>query len=290
MLQALAGGLVVVGGAILIGALLPVRRLIRQLPEGSVRRRWHLLSALIKLVILGYLGYFASLWHHPMELHDLIVPVVFLLGACFVWLTTALSLQTAINIRRVSRLEQENLTDPLTGLHNRPYLERRLGEEFDRALRYNTPFSVLLIDIDHFKQLNDSHGHQVGDLALRHLSRLLLQSLRTSDLIARYGGEEFVVLAPNTDLGTAGGLAERLRQFVQNHGLAIGRDDRERRIVPMTVSIGVADSRRPLAAAGGLLALADQALSRAKAQGRNRVECAAPGEPADAKRPVCPHS
>jgi len=124
---------------------------------------------------------------------DLIVPSVFFFGAGFVWLTATLSLHTAIDIRRVTVLEHENITDPLIGIYNRRYLDRRLQEEFIRARRYSLPLSVLLLDIDHFKRVNDAYGHQVGDLVLSYLGKLLLSAIRATDIIARYGGEEILI-------------------------------------------------------------------------------------------------
>jgi len=281
---------VTLGAAILIAALLPVRRLIAQLPEGPVRRRWYLLATLIKLFILGYLGYFAILVQHDLELHDLIAPVVFLLGACFVWLTTALSLQTAGTIRRVSQLEQETMIDPLTGIFNRRCLERRMREEFDRFLRYNTPFSILLIDVDHFKKINDTYGHQTGDQVLCSLAKQLQHSLRTSDIVARYGGEEFLVLAPGTELEVGRGLAERLRQYTANHGLVLGNGAPQKLALHLTVSIGVADSRGGCLNHGDMIRRADQALYRAKIQGRNRVELGVPESPDNEQLQSCIHA
>jgi len=287
MLQALACSMAIVGAAILIGALLPVRRLIKQLPSGSVRRNWYTLAGLIKLFILGYLGYLATLWEHPLEKHDLLVPGVFLLGACFVWLTISLSLQTAIKVRRVTLLEQENITDPLTHIYNRRYLERRLHEEFDRAQRYSTPFSLLLIDIDHFKRINDSYGHQVGDRVLCHLSKQLQKSLRPSDIVARFGGEEFVILAPNTDLEVARGLGERLRQFIERHDLVLDPESSQTPGIKLTVSIGISDSQNGCRTPKELLHQADQALYHAKNQGRNRVAQASPQAPAPPQEVLC---
>jgi len=271
MKLAIACALVIVGAAILIGALLPVRRLIKQLPEGKVRRNWFVMAGLIKLFIFGYLGYLATLFRHPLELHDLLVPGVFFFGACFVWLTIALSLQTAIKIRRVTMLEQENITDPLTCIYNRRYLERRLNEEFDRAMRYNSPFSILLIDIDHFKSINDTYGHKAGDMALCYLSKQLQKTLRASDVVARFGGEEFVIMAPNTELEVAQGLAERLRQYIESRKLVIDDQDIPKLEINLTVSIGVADNRSGCRNYQEMLELADHSLYRAKKDGRNRV-------------------
>lgn len=271
MLNWLANGLVIAGVCILIGALLPVRRLIAQLPTGHVRRRWYALTGLIALFIAGYLGYAIAFWSRPATWLDLIVPGVFFFGAGFVWLTASLSLQTAADIRRVTLLERESITDPLLGIYNRRFLDRRLEEECARAQRYALPVSVLLIDIDHFKRINDTYGHPVGDLVLSFLGKLLLQAIRESDIAARYGGEEIAIIVPNTPLSSAAALAERLRQHVETHELVVTHDANQSQVVRITVSVGVAGLTQDATDGQQLIQAADEALYRAKQAGRNRV-------------------
>jgi len=165
------------------------------------------------------------------------------------------------------RFEVLATTDPLTGCLNRRALEESLGQELDRARRYEFPVTVLMIDLDRFKSVNDTRGHLVGDAVLRQVGELLRREARSVDLVARYGGEEFVVVLPNT--GSQGGLtfAERLRARIAGHDFSTGLEP-----LSLTVSIGVAT----FPAAGGesveaLLAAADQALYRAKHDGRNLV-------------------
>jgi diguanylate cyclase (GGDEF)-like protein len=284
----LASCLITVSAIILIFGLFPIRQVIKQLPEGVARRNWYILDLLIKLFIFGYLGYLTLLWQHAVEWHDLIVPVIFFLGACFVWMTTTLSLQTAKDIRRVFQLEQENITDPLTCIFNRRYIDRRLKEEMDRALRYETPFSVLMIDIDHFKRVNDTYGHQTGDMVLCYLAKLLKKSMRTSDIIARYGGEEFLIIAPATELGVAGELAVRLQNFIKYQSITIGDESEQILDIHLSVSIGVAESRQVVNCQDDIVAIADQALYKAKHTGRNRVVIASsPEQTASCATPVC---
>ena len=127
------------------------------------------------------------LWGQQTIWPELLIPGIFLFGAIFVWLTIRLSLQTAIDLRRIDLLEAENITDPLTMGYNRRYLDRRLDEEAARAKRYSLDLSVLMIDIDHFKRVNDRYGHQAGDVALYKLSSLLKAALRDLDVVSRYG-------------------------------------------------------------------------------------------------------
>jgi diguanylate cyclase (GGDEF)-like protein len=271
MLNVIANGLVIAGVCVLIGALLPVRNLITQLPSGQVRRCWYELTILIALLIIGYIIHTVTYWNRYSSWQDFIVPCIFLFGALFVWLTTSLSLQTAFDVRRVTLLEQESITDPLTGIYNRRYLDRRLKEEFGRARRYGMPLSVLLIDIDYFKQINDTHGHQAGDLLLSHLGKLLLKEIRDSDIAARYGGDELLILALNTTASASAVLAERLRQYIENHPLALTSDPAQQEDIRISVSIGVAGLSKEVTDSEKLVQFADEALYRAKQEGRNRV-------------------
>ena len=271
MISLLAQALVFGGTLILAWALVPIRGLIGQLPSGAVRNRWYVMTALIVLFLLGYVGYAAAFWNSHSILADLIVPGVFFFGACFVWLTGNLSLQTAMDVMRVGLLERETLTDPLTGVFNRRYLDRCLSQEVASARRYGLPFSVLLLDIDHFKQINDGHGHQVGDEVLASLAKIITGELRDPDVVARYGGEEFLVMAVNTPPSGAIDLAERLRKRIESHGFNLpGVPDAEGRICA-TVSIGVASLGDAIDSAEKLVHAADRNLYRAKYGGRNQV-------------------
>ncbi|MBK7947667.1 MAG: diguanylate cyclase [Deltaproteobacteria bacterium] len=162
-------------------------------------------------------------------------------------------------------LSQLSITDGLTKLHNHRYFQDHLTREIKRVSRTNSPLSLILIDIDDFKLLNDTHGHAAGDEVLITLATIMNESARESDLIARYGGEEFVILMPNTDLAGAVHLAEKIRMAVESTRLIIG--DRMKPTV-VTISLGVAlfkGNRREF------FAEADRALYRAKAAGKNCV-------------------
>ncbi len=165
------------------------------------------------------------------------------------------------------RAQEAALTDVLTGLRNRRYAIERLAQECASALRSDRPLSLLMIDIDHFKTINDRFGHAAGDSVLVEIARRLQATLRSSDIIARIGGEEFLVIAPDTPKAEAFKLAERLRQAVAARPVMVGQT-----ALTVTISIGVADQ-----AASGcqntdqLLNAADAALYAAKAAGRNRV-------------------
>jgi diguanylate cyclase (GGDEF)-like protein len=270
---AIITNMLIFAGACLLGvSLFPIRRLVSQLPEGgSLRRKWNILSALILLFIFGYISYIIVYWDRSNEDINLVVPVVFFFGAVFVLLVGTLALQTALDIKQISTLKYETITDPLMGVHNRRYLDLRLTEEIERAHRYNFQLSMLLLDIDHFKDVNDTYGHYIGDLVLKSLGNLLLKNVRKTDIVARYGGEEIAVIAPHTSVHTAADLAERLRQTVETSIMVPADEQEDRQTVTVSVSIGVAGLDRQIVDKQSLIERTDEALYKAKQKGRNRV-------------------
>jgi diguanylate cyclase (GGDEF)-like protein len=265
--------LIVLSIIILIASLRPVRRLIALVPNSMLRNSWRGLLGMILLFIVGFAIYGILFWHHHLfnEIHDHVVPLVFLSGSLFVWFTTTLFLRTTTDLRRMALLEEENITDALTGIYNRRYLDRRLANEVARAKRYGRPLSVLMIDIDHFKRVNDLHGHHAGDLALSYLGKLLLDAVRSPDVVARYGGEEIVIVAPDSVEHEATRLAERLRERVAEHELILSSEGGGQKSVRLTISIGVAELSREIKTGNELIDCADKALYAAKEHGRNRV-------------------
>jgi diguanylate cyclase (GGDEF)-like protein len=165
------------------------------------------------------------------------------------------------------QLEQLAVTDALTSLHNRRYLVQELEREFKRSKRYNHVCGVLLLDIDHFKKVNDTFGHPVGDRVLTLVSDVLKSAVRTTDVVGRFGGEEFMILAPETGLDALALIAERIRSHVAERSVAA-----QPGLPAVTVSIGAATSdHRDAASSDALVRLADEALYQAKREGRNRV-------------------
>ena len=166
------------------------------------------------------------------------------------------------------RLEALATTDPLTRMLNRRALLDRLTAECDRARRYDSSLALLLVDIDHFKEINDTAGHLAGDSVLRQLGALLADAMRKVDVLARYGGEEFVAMLPETSMEGAAVFAERLRERIAAQVYDIGGQ----RSVRLTVSIGLATfPSSGVASTDDLFARADEALYRAKSGGRNQV-------------------
>lgn len=182
----------------------------------------------------------------------------------------AICLENAVNLERLKR---QGLTDTLTAVNNRRFFDQRLGEEVASARRDGHPLSCLLLDVDHFKQVNDNHGHQTGDQVLMEVAALIRAQLRGSDVLARYGGEEFAALLAHTASETAVEVAERIRTSIAKRRFHLADDSG----FNVTISIGVATfnpAQDPHAAGSGgehLVARADKALYEAKTAGRNRV-------------------
>lgn len=170
-------------------------------------------------------------------------------------------------------LRRTSLIDALTGVNNRRFFEQRLGEEIDRAGRSGEPVACLFLDIDHFKRINDTFGHQVGDLVLAEVASQIRSQLRNNDVLARYGGEEFVALLSGADEQRAQEVAERIRRRIEAHRIT----DHNGQTIAVTLSIGVAEydptQASPMTEIDQqrFLELADQALYTAKRSGRNRV-------------------
>lgn len=171
------------------------------------------------------------------------------------------------------RLLDSAINDPLTGLHNRAYFDQKLDAEFQYASRHEAPFALIMFDLDHFKAVNDTHGHLTGDAVLRQLGQRLGRAVREEDFLARYGGEEFAMICRGLGGEQAWRAAERLRKIVAAEPFV--DDDVE---LALTISAGVAAYPELQAgSAGGLLEAADQALYRSKQKGRNRTTRAIAG-------------
>ncbi|MDP3428295.1 MAG: GGDEF domain-containing protein [Humidesulfovibrio sp.] len=233
----------VIGHAIVRALLGPLRLLL----EGAEK------------VELGEYGHLIDLSGHPGAPEEL------------VHLVGSFNRMSGTVRRHVDTIQATSRTDQLTGLCNRRHLLAEGYRIINMAIRSGMPCSCLMLDIDHFKLVNDEHGHPVGDRYLIHIAGCISTATRDSDLTARYGGEEFVVLAPNASLDEARTLAERIRQSVADNPLKVPTG-----VLNNTVSIGVAEySMEPDFGANileDMIEKADKALYRAKQFGRNRVE------------------
>ena len=170
------------------------------------------------------------------------------------------------------QMYESALRDGLTKAFNKKYFTDRLESEFTFAIRHVAPLTLILFDIDHFKKVNDTHGHQAGDLVLSEISTLLTAALRAEDVFARYGGEEFAVICRGSDLMQGQVVAERMRKAVEAHKFVFDGTH-----IPLTISVGVSGLPDPAVKdAAELVNLADQALYKSKRGGRNRVTLSKP--------------
>ncbi len=181
----------------------------------------------------------------------------------------AVALERAEWQERATQFQLMSITDPLTGLLNRRYLEERLGEELNRSERYDYPMSCMMIDIDDFKLYNDRNGHQAGDVALKITAHSLKAALRAADIACRYGGEEFCILLPQTSLTEAGVIAERISQRVAEADYPYGQSQP---LGKVSISIGISTFVKNIDTAESVIASADRALYAAKHKGKDRIE------------------
>ena len=176
----------------------------------------------------------------------------------------------ATNRRQLQAANQElqrlSSTDRLTGLYNRGHWEEMLRQDYARHRRYDTNAALVMFDIDHFKKVNDTYGHQAGDAVIQQTADIIRKDMRDADIAGRYGGEEFVVLLPGTDSEGAVMFAERLRQSIEAHEVRY-----EQHSIRFTISLGVADLSLPTSGYAQLIERADNALYASKSAGRNRV-------------------
>jgi len=225
-------------------------------------RGWRLASLFYALTVVVGLIHFAPLMLSG-DVHNslLLLSQVYLANGLVILLCAAFARLNALHTRHALEMAKLAHTDDLTRVHNRRQLERILSEERKRALRYGSRFSVVMLDLDHFKQVNDLHGHDVGDAILRELARLVQREVRRLDHVGRWGGEEFLLILPELTLGEAHLTAQRIRSAIEAHTFEkVGR---------LTASLGVAEFAQDTVQ--GLVKRVDTALYKAKAEGRNRV-------------------
>lgn len=195
------------GMALLAAALPSISSIFGKLGEG-LRTAWRWLRALILLFLAGYAGFAFLLLGAPVTVAELIVSAILMAGGAFVLIVARLSHLTTNDIVRIAALERDVMRDPLTGMFNRRYLGAKLDEKTSRSRRSGQPLSTLIIDLDHFKHINDTYEHPVGDQVIRHVCTLIAGQIRTVDTVVRYRGEEFVVVAPDSTVEAAAALGE----------------------------------------------------------------------------------
>ncbi len=235
--------------------------------EAGLLFQWRGTVAFIAVFVPVFAAFFVFrtvVFHYPYHAEN----HVFRTGIVCLLATIVGSLSNS-SARLFAEVEKLSLTDPLTALGNRRAFDRRLAEEVERAKRYGLPLSLAIIDIDHFKIANDTHGHTGGDEILRGLGRLLGdRMIRRTDVAFRYGGEEFAVIMPETDDAAAAATVARMHDAVRTEAMPIGAYARDLRL---SISVGVTSGRGEALGAAELVEQADSALYSAKQSGRNRT-------------------
>lgn len=217
-------------------------------------------AAIFGTVLIG-----TGMWLSPPGVELQVVLQNRLMSTTLIWVTAILAIRHLyVGYNLQAQLRDLAATDPLTGLYNRRHVFELLHQELKRYERYRENFALILIDADHFKQINDSYGHAVGDTTLRFIAETCMASVRETDVVGRFGGEEFIVLLPHTTGDEAMIVAERIR---------LAMHDRERRgdRAHVTLSLGVAEAGPDNATFDDILKAADDALYSAKRGGRDRV-------------------
>ncbi len=259
--------LAVVSGAGFLGAsLVPVFRLLQVTRSRSLRRAWLWLAIMIMGFIIGYLALAALFPRDADRALTGLICTVLVMGGVFVMSVAILALRTATDVARLVHLEQEVIIDPLTGVYNRRFFAEQYAREVALAERAGTDLSLLVVDLDHFKWVNDTHGHAAGDRVLAVIASVLNEGIRHSDILVRFGGEEFVIIAPATDRQATESLAERLCRIVRDLQVTCPGGAK----ISVTVSIGFA-SMCSNDTTETLFARADAAVYEAKRAGRDRA-------------------
>jgi diguanylate cyclase (GGDEF)-like protein len=277
-LVALPAILIGIGILLLIAAIFRAHRLIGILKD---RGPWPSFRNLFIFFLIGYLVYFAYLITGRTFQRDLIVGEVFFLSALFAMLVVRFAYRTIHEVMRLDELEQLANTDELTGLFNRRAIMHILEEEFWKARRFGFPLSVAMVDIDHFKEINDTYGHVAGDVVLQEVARVLQRGLRNIDVVGRYGGEEFLCILTSTAIDGAFVTGERIRGLIDDVRFNVlgprelipvpDEESATPDAIPIAVSIGVVTVDDRISNPSEALMTADAALYQAKQAGRNQT-------------------
>lgn len=283
LIEIIPAVLIALGLVLLAASIWRTQRLIGILPD---KRPWLSLRNLMGFLAVGYGVYlYATIRNLPVN-KDLIASEVFFLTALFMLLVVQFAYQTIHDIMHLDELKQIANTDELTGMYSRRAILELLDDEFQKARRFGFPLSVAMVDIDHFKDVNDTYSHLAGDVVLREVARVLQTRLRKFDVLGRFGGDEFLCVLPGTGVAGAISTGERVRARVNELQFEIIAPDElgvleigstiEGETHCSTVSIGVATLQNGMQAPSDLMQEADAALYASKEGGRNMVSSASP--------------
>jgi len=225
-------------------------------------------AIILPMTYLGIGDWNQSLWSNTDFLRYLVVTICVVFVAYFYESSSNSAYSSLLDSQKkekdyLNKLENLSVTDQLTGLHNRRYFDDQFAIQQEKVSRYASQLCLIMIDIDHFKPINDDYGHQVGDSVLKEFSQLLQSQIRATDLLSRWGGEEFMLLLPEVDISAASHIAEKLRHSIENHPFSHGQ--------ALTASFGVAEVQSNQDSKREAIFNVDSALYQAKQDGRNRI-------------------
>ena len=278
MVTVISAVLIGLGFLLLVVAIVRTQHLIRILPK---RGRWPSMRNLMAFFAVGYTVYLVLLVTGWPFYKDLIVSEIFFLSSLFMLIVIRFTYRTIRNLLRLDELEELANTDDLTSMFNRRAIMRLLDKEFQKVQRFGVPLSVAMVDLDHFKRINDTYGHLAGDTVLKEVAQVLKRGLRGIDLLGRYGGEEFLCVLPMASADGAFISGERIRNQVKELRFAVtGREqltpvpqgeEASGEVVTITISVGVAAIDSEMVSAEDAVAAADAAMYAAKQGGRDRT-------------------
>lgn len=255
--------------------IFPFSKLIKSLNKGSIKLKWHLIRVLIVIFILCYLSYSLQYIITSVDLKHLInntllVPIIFFCGSIFVLMVGILAFKTTKDIHNYRILKEESITDFLLGIYNRRFFNKILQEKVNEYKLKSESLSLFLVDIDNFKDINDTYGHLIGDQALIQLAMIIKNHTTSNEIVCRYGGDELVVICQNKNEIETYELANTIRKHIENNYLI--EESKMHPAITKTISVGITTLHNlNCMDINCLIDKADSNLYKAKEAGKNRV-------------------
>jgi len=259
-----------IGSIILILSAIKSIEIIKELPDNAYKKNWRILYCLIGFIVISYFLLIILFINIGSDGKDIIFSIIISVESIFIYYVTYVSYLTLEKFRRIEFLEKEIVEDKLMGIYNQKYFIGRLDEEFKKYKNHDVPFSVLLLEINHFKDMNEKFGRKASDKFLIHFAKFIANNIRPSDIFARYVGVEMAIILPETDVVEAEILARKLCTLIGNKNFDI---DITNEINPLfmncSINIGLASSDNKINTANDILSLITEALYQAKNEGSN---------------------
>ena len=259
-----------IGSIILILSAIKSLQIIKELPDNTYKKNWRILFYLIGFFVTSYFLLIILLVNIGSDEKDIILSIILSVEAIFIYYVTYVSYLTLEKFRRIEFLERDIIKDKLMGIYNQKYFIGRLNEEFKKYKNHNIPFSIIFMEINHFKNMNEMFGRKASDKFLSHFAKFVAKNIRPSDIFARYVGVEMAIILPDTDAVEAEILARKLCTITGKKNFDIDMTDE---INPLfmncTINIGLASSDKKINTVNEMLSLTSEALCKARNEGIN---------------------